>query len=95
MPRKYDDLVIEDKVSYGRRIFVVYGFGVYPRYSVLAGQVSKTWLESYDTLAEAQAAYPKARVGYRSAGNTFNHLPDENDPVAGGMYPDDHVEYAP
>ena len=80
-----DDYTIEQKN--GR--FAVYGFGTYGRGSVLAGQTMKRFLDFYDTEAEAVAAYPQASPGYRSAHNTYGHLPGEDDPVPGGMYPDD------
>lgn len=84
---KFDDFTIEP-ARYGNGVSV-YGFGVYPRSSVLAGQTSKNFLDGFDTEAEALAAYPQARVGFRDACNTFSHLPGEDDPVPGGMYPDD------
>ena len=40
--------------------WTVYGWGTYPRSSVLAGQPRKCFIKSYDTLELAQAAYPKA-----------------------------------
>lgn len=70
----------------------VYGFGTYPRSSVLAGQTMKRYLAGFATEAEARAAYPEAEadVGYRDPCNTYDHLPGEDDPVPGGMYPDDY-----
>lgn len=47
--------------SEGRR-FVVFGHGEYPEESVLAGQYARCAVQSFDTLAEAQEAYPKAEV---------------------------------
>jgi hypothetical protein len=58
--------------------YSVYEWGVYPRSSVLAGQDRKQWIDGFDTLEEAQAAYPDADVGFRSAHNTFDHLEDED-----------------
>lgn len=57
--------------------FTVYEIGVYPRSSVLAGQQQRVWLDEFQSLEEAQAAYPKAT----SSGSTYrepclNHLPD-------------------
>lgn len=70
----------------------VLGFGTYEESSVLAGQTKKVFIDSFDTPEDAQAIYPEA-VDYWSmysgAVNSFNHLPGENDPVPGGMYPDD------
>lgn len=69
--------------------WTVHAFDVYPRHSVLAGQTRKRYLACYASEAEAVAAHPDADMGHRSAHNTFGHLPGEDDPVAGGMYPDD------
>jgi hypothetical protein len=90
MPEKFDSYTIEDK---GGDVmpFCVYGWGVYDS-GVLAGQTRKAFVESYASEGEARAAFPGADEGThrRSAGNTFNHLPGEDDPVSGGAYPDDH-----
>ena len=59
--------------------FSVYGFGVYPKSSVLAGQTRKTFLDMFDTIEDAKAAYPEAGEGFRDAHNHFDHLPDEPD----------------
>lgn len=59
--------------------YSVYEFGRYPRSSVLAGQTRKSFLDSFDSLEEAQAAYPKADVGYVPACNSVAHLPDGDD----------------
>lgn len=80
------DQTIEEK---GEGFFAVYEFGVYDRNSVLAGQTKKQFLDGFNTLEEAQAKYPSAEQGYRSAHNSYGHLPGEDDPVAGGMFPDD------
>lgn len=71
--------------------FNVYRWGTYGRSSVLAGQTKKSLVASFDTVEEALAAHPGAEVmNHRmSAGNTFDHLPGPDDPVPGGMYPDD------
>lgn len=70
----------------------VLGFGTYPDSSVLAGQTSKTFIDNFPTEEAALAAYPQAK-GYTSRFTepvvSLNHLPGEDDPVAGGMYPDD------
>lgn len=87
MPRDYDYY----KLRAGSRGGVdVLGFGTYPDSSVLAGQTMKVFIDNFPTEEEAKAAYPQAE-GYFGGGNvnTFNHLPGENDPVPGGMYPDD------
>ena len=74
--------------------FSVYRWDAYPEHSVLAGQNRKTFLGSYQTEAEARADYPNAEEGTytRDAGNSVGHLPGPNDPVPGGMYPDDYED---
>lgn len=84
------DKTIEPRHQYGRTSYSVYAFDTYPRGSVLEGQTRKRFVASYDSEADAVAAFPGASVGYRSAGNTYGHLPSEADPVPGGMYPDDY-----
>jgi len=70
--------------------FDVHGFFVQPG-GVLAGQTLKRFIESFPTMEAAQAAYPQARTGHALLDPevTLSHLPGENDPVPGGMYPDD------
>ena len=68
----------------------VHEFDTYPRHSVLAGQTRKKFVTSYETEAEAIAAHPDADRGFRSAHNSFGHLPGENDMVPGGALPDDY-----
>lgn len=87
-----DSYSIEEREAFnGAGAFYVYGWGEYGEYSVLAGQTLKKFMGCYDTIEEAKADYPDADgpYGFRSAHNTFNHLPGEDDPVPGGMYPDD------
>lgn len=70
----------------------VLGWGTYPENSVLAGQAMKVFLDSFETEELARAAYPTAE-GFSNQWTepqvSLNHLPDEDTPVAGGMYPDD------
>ena len=68
--------------------FTVYQWGVYPRSSVLAGQESKTFIDNFPTLEQAQAAYPDAIVGHRDANNYFDHLPDPDEPSSWRMTED-------
>ena len=42
--------------------YEVFQWGVFPRHSVLRGQPCKDFLDEFDTLEEAQKAYPKAEV---------------------------------
>lgn len=46
--------------TYAFNEYTAYEYGVYPRSSVLAGQTSRTFLDSFETLEEARAAYPGA-----------------------------------
>lgn len=86
---KYE-FTIEEKEDYrGRLEFAVYRWSIYPPSSVLAGQNCKQYMASYNTIAQAFAEFPLATFGYRDACNYYNHLPGEDDPVPGGMYPDD------
>ena len=70
----------------------VVGFKEAPRNSVLSGQVLKHFIDSYETEEEARKAHPDAE-GYSNKYTdpqvSLSHLPGEDDPVAGGMYPDD------
>lgn len=69
----------------------VYGWGTYERSSVLAGQAQKINLGHFDTPEAAQALYGSMEFSskWTEPQVSLNHLPDENDPVPGGMYPDD------
>lgn len=89
MKREYDYYTIR-KSKYGDG-FDVHGFGTYPDSSVLAGQSMKVFLDSFPTAEEALAAYPTAEMGHAMLDPVviLSHLPSEDDPVAGGMYPDD------
>ncbi len=70
----------------------VLGWGTYPDSSVLAGQPMKCFLDNFPTEAEARRVYPQAEHfsnAWTEPQVSLAHLPDENTPVAGGMYPDD------
>ena len=65
--------------TYSRELYGVYQYGTYPNSSVLAGQQSRSFLDSFPTLEEAKAAYPEAieaGCGYRPP--YLNHLPDDD-----------------
>jgi hypothetical protein len=51
----------------------------YPRHSVLAGQVQIKFVDSFDTLEDAVAAYPNATLSHDllMPTNSFDHLPDD------------------
>lgn len=55
---------------------VVHSWGVWPSYSVLAGQDKKSYVAQFDTVEEAEAAYPEATPSHPmlQAGNHFGHL---------------------
>ena len=64
----------------GAGTFTVYEIGRYPRSSVLAGQQRRQWRDEFPSLAEAQAAYPQARVsGSTYAPPSLHHLPGNGD----------------
>lgn len=54
---------------------------VYPSHSVLAGQPIIKFVDSFDTIEEAQAVYPEAQLTHDliAPHNTFDHLPDDTD----------------
>jgi hypothetical protein len=54
---------------------------VYPESSVLAGQTMIKFVDSFDNIELAQAAYPKATLSHSMLApqNTFDHLPDDAD----------------
>ena len=70
----------------------VLGWGTYPKTSVLAGQPMKVWLCRFPTEEAARQAYPTV-TGFSNKFTepqvSLAHLPSEDDPVPGGMYPDD------
>ena len=70
----------------------VYGWGTYGRSSVLAGQAMKKGLDHFDTPDAAMAVYGSDMnfsSKWTEPGISLNHLPGEDDFVAGGAYPDD------
>jgi hypothetical protein len=78
----------------GEYEFTVKGYGTYERSSVLAGQVKICFVDSFDSLEEAQAEYPEAQLssGMMEPQNTFDHLPDGPDDgsLGWGSSPDDY-----
>lgn len=73
----------------------VVGFKVAPPSSVLAGQTLTCFLDNFPTEEEALAEYPEAADNWTSRALapqvSVAHLPGEDDPVPGGMYPDDYA----
>lgn len=74
--------------TYASERWTVYEHGVYDRDSVLSGQSRRSWLDDFDTLEEAQKAYPEAVVCAVSTYSAacLNHLPEDGD------YPPDDGE---
>ena len=70
--------------TYNRDGYGVYEYSEYPRSSVLAGQERRVFLNFFDTLEEAKAAYPNARqYGCGYAPPSLEHLPaDEDEGIA-------------
>lgn len=69
--------------TYCKNKFGVYKYDIYPRGSVLEGQERRTFKAQYDTLAEAQTAYPNATYEGDGASGfqppNLSHLPDDGD----------------
>lgn len=67
--------------TYSRQVYGVYSYDRYPRSSVLAGQQRRTFLDSFETLAEAKAKFPAAKVvnGCGYVPPDLSHLPDDGD----------------
>jgi len=58
--------------TYSNDVYGVYEYDEYPMSSVLAGQSRRTWLDEFDSLEEAQAAYPNAV--FNDAGSSYQPL---------------------
>jgi hypothetical protein len=58
---------------------------------VLKGSLSKAYCGTFKTEAEAEAMYGSMNWNspYLEPNTSLDHLPGEDDPVPGGMYPDD------
>ena len=77
----------------GEPEFAVYGYGTYDRWSVLAGQQRRLFLDSYPTREAAIAAWPEAGEGQGNAheGETLEEIsglssepPSDFDPMDAG-----------
>ena len=72
----------------------VHGWSTYKRGSVLEGQPMKVFIDALECEEFARAKYPQLQEGFSSKWTEpqvcLSHLPDENDPVPGGMWPDDY-----
>jgi len=70
----------------------VLGWGIYESYSVLAGQSMKKFLGNFADEKAAKAVYGddmNFSSQWTEPGNSYSHLPGEDDFVPGGAYPDD------
>ena len=67
--------------TYHNDKFTVYEHSTYGRSSVLSGQSRRVWLDNFETLADAQSAYPDAEPmeGTTYAPPSLHHLPDDGD----------------
>lgn len=90
----FDYFTINVQTEFNHTIYAVFGWRPYEESSVLAGQQQKVFVSAFDTEAEAKEAYPGAEISskFTEPQVSLNHLPGENDPVPGGMYPDDWTD---
>ena len=99
---EYDRITIEPYRDTLFQGFAVYGHGVYPESSVLAGQASRSNLDMFETLEDARREWPFAEVldhstrPFRTGGESLADLsglprsePDWFDPAAAGERWDD------
>jgi hypothetical protein len=69
----------------------VVGFAVVPS-GVMAGQTLPNFIDNFPDEDAAREAHPDVDGfvnPFADPAPTFDHLPGEDDPVPGGMYPDD------
>jgi hypothetical protein len=87
-----NELCIEPSrgATYSSDRVAVYEYGTYGRGSVLAGQTKRMFLDDFETVEEAKAAFPKATVcigsGYVPV--SLAHLPDDEGPDPYGDHAD-------
>lgn len=80
--QKRELVIVQEGDEFGTGSFVVKNIGErYDSNSVLAGQVKISFVDAFDTLEQAKAAYPEAEPTHPHLlpRNTFDHLPDEQD----------------
>ena len=68
--------------TYSREEYGVYRYDTFPSGSVLAGQERRSWLDAFETLAEAQATFPDAEWRPNFCGQRapdLSHLPFDPD----------------
>ena len=80
--KPYKMIEPECGATYQSDKFAVYEYDTYPRHSVLAGQTRRKWLDHFDTVEAAKAAYPDAEVSASSGYQPpcLSHLPDADGP---------------
>ena len=59
--KPYQTIEFGNGATYKNSKYTVYEHSKYARSSVLSGQRKRVWLDDFETLEAAQAAYPKAR----------------------------------
>lgn len=63
----------------------VYGISTYPEWSVLGGQTQRVFLDSFQTVEEARAAYPTAEeAGLPARAQVPVNPPSDFDPLDAG-----------
>jgi hypothetical protein len=88
----FDYFTYENKGSEEYPHFILYGWSTYELQSVLAGQPKKVFIDSFESLDDLLKVSPEANGGSKFTDPivSLNHLPSEDDFVAGGAYPDDY-----
>lgn len=81
--------------------FTVKGYDSFPSHSVMAGQVRKNFLASFDSVEAAQAAFPTAKMSHHmmEPENSYDHLENEEEnnwaQEQGAMYQNKDEYYDP
>ena len=73
--KTYEYFTLENKGDF----IALYGWGTYPAHSVLAGQASKSYLTSFETVEEAMLSHPEVEFSQPLMEReiSLNHLSDE------------------
>lgn len=85
MKERYTIEVGHGETYHQREGVTVYKHDRYPRGSVLAGQDRRTFVDTFESVEAAKAAFPKAtdltQVGstHRPVADVVRHLPDDTD----------------
>ena len=77
----YHTISLDQDYDASETFVAVYGWGTYGQGSVLEGQPKKVFIESFDSVVEAQRAYPDSEFSgpFTEPQNTFDHLPEYGD----------------